>query len=140
MSSSKSPHASLHSCDAHPDPSLVLHHGIRFKDIQPTLFIQRSSHNEQSKEEDNEGNDIDEEKKDDSDSEGDEDSEANKEDDGDSERKEDNEANMEDDNHTHKQNQAITLDDIARRIAWMEANLIDLFEYVRQMPRHPPMP
>ncbi|KAL0392648.1 UNVERIFIED_CONTAM: hypothetical protein Sradi_2487600 [Sesamum radiatum] len=38
---------------------------------------------------------------------------------------------------THQQT---TLDDIARRIARMEANLIDLFEHVGLTPRRPPTP
>ncbi|KAK4403961.1 hypothetical protein Sango_0764700 [Sesamum angolense] len=38
---------------------------------------------------------------------------------------------------THQQ---ITLDDIARRIARMEANLIDIFEHVGLTPRRPPTP
>ncbi|KAL0293953.1 UNVERIFIED_CONTAM: hypothetical protein Sangu_3227600 [Sesamum angustifolium] len=36
--------------------------------------------------------------------------------------------------------QQTTLDDIARRIARMEANLIDLFEHVGLTPRRPPTP
>ncbi|KAL0461098.1 UNVERIFIED_CONTAM: Transposon Ty3-I Gag-Pol polyprotein [Sesamum latifolium] len=97
-----------------------------------TLSVQRSSHNEKSEHED------DEEDEDDSDSGSDEDSEASKEE----EEKNGewgNEVNMEDANQTNIQQQII-LDDIARRIARMEANLINLFEHVGLTPRHPPTP
>ncbi|KAL0329558.1 UNVERIFIED_CONTAM: hypothetical protein Sradi_4942500 [Sesamum radiatum] len=55
------------------------------------------------------------------------------------EAEERNDTNMEDvvGNTTHQQT---TLDDIAKRIARMEANLIDLFEHVGLTPRRPPTP
>ncbi|KAK4411819.1 hypothetical protein Sango_0254900 [Sesamum angolense] len=61
------------------------------------------------------------------------------EDDSKEEAEERNDANMEDvaETTTHQQT---TLDDIARRIARMEANLINLFEHVRLTPRRPPTP
>ncbi|KAL0458211.1 UNVERIFIED_CONTAM: hypothetical protein Slati_0448300 [Sesamum latifolium] len=42
---------------------------------------------------------------------------------------------MENDIHRHSNTNVTTLDDIARCIARIEANLIDLFEHVGLMPR-----
>ncbi|KAL0446416.1 UNVERIFIED_CONTAM: hypothetical protein Slati_1769500 [Sesamum latifolium] len=98
-----------------------------------TSFVQRP----ESQDEDDEEDDTGEEEKDD------ESKEEDKEKDDESEEEEESskgtDAHMEDANNTNMQQQA-TLDEIARSITRMEANLITLFEHVGLTPRRPPPP
>ncbi|KAL0377084.1 UNVERIFIED_CONTAM: Transposon Ty3-I Gag-Pol polyprotein [Sesamum calycinum] len=62
------------------------------------------------------------------------------EDDREEEAEERNDTNMEDVIGTATRQPQTTLDDIARRVARMEVNLINLFDHIGLMPRRPPTP